>query len=114
MEKKKNKHAQPSVWGSHAWNLLHCIVMTYPKRPNPTRQKEMRDFIHSFGKVLPCRLCRKNFAKYIQEHPVQVGTRIQLRNWIIDLHNSVNKRLGKPILTLEEALESIQRVCKKQ
>lgn len=114
MNKKKNPHAQPKVWGSHAWSLLHCIVMTYPLRPTPQKQKEMKEFIYSFGKVLPCKLCRKNFHHYIQKNPVVVDTRAKLRDWVIDLHNSVNQRLGKPVLTHSQALKEIASVCKLQ
>lgn len=109
--KKKNKYAQPVVWGSHAWSFLHCVVMTYPVRPSATKQKEMTEFLMHFGKVLPCKLCRSNFVNYVARHPIRAATRIQLRNWIIDLHNAVNERLGKPVLSREEAIHEISRLC---
>lgn len=114
MKKKENQHAQPKVWGNHAWSLLHCIIMTYPIRPSPERQKEMETFLISFGKVLPCKLCRKNFENYLAKNPIRLGTRNQLRDWIIDLHNSVNQRLGKRVLSHQEALKAIASICKRQ
>lgn len=114
MKKKKNPHAQPNVWGTHAWSFLHCVVMTYPNRPSLEQQANMTVFLHSLGNVLPCKLCRKNFRKYISNHPIQVQSKTKLRDWVIDLHNAINQRLGKPILSHEEALHQIESVCKKQ
>ena len=114
MKKKRNPHAQPNVWGSHAWSLLHCVVMTYPVRPSVQKQQEMSEFIISFGNVLPCKLCRKNFKAYIVQTPIDVASRSRLRDWVIDLHNAINVRLGKPVLSHREALEQIESVCKKR
>jgi FAD-linked sulfhydryl oxidase len=90
---------------------LHCIVMTYPARPSAKKQQEMVDFLKSFGRVLPCKICRKNFDQYLQKNPIRAETRIKLRDWVIDLHNAINKRLGKRVLSHTEAVNEIKSMC---
>lgn len=71
----------------------------------------MHDFLQSLGRVLPCKKCRPNYEKYISDHPFDLRSRDHLVRWMIDLHNDVNKRLGKPILSYEEAHNHIYRYC---
>lgn len=48
-----------------------------------------------------CDHCRQHMVKYIQQHPINHEN---LFAWTVDFHNSVNKRLGKKLMTHEEAL----------
>ena len=109
--KKKNPFAQPSLWGASTWRMLHCVSMTYPKRPSQKTRDNMEVFLTSLGKILPCRLCACNYQKYVRHHPFNLSGRDGLMRWMIDLHNDVNMRLKKPILSYEEALDKIHQSC---
>ena len=105
--KKSNPFARPSVWGSSAWRFLHCTCMTYPEKPSPQQKQDMYNFLTSIGPILPCKLCRPKYAEYIASHPFRLSSRRALVNWMIDLHNHINERLHKTVLSREEAMEAI-------
>jgi hypothetical protein len=59
----------------------------------------------------PCGKCRKHMQNYIKENPFQLSMNITVGDkdiscfkWLSGLHNSVNIKLGKPIMSLETAL----------
>jgi hypothetical protein len=109
-KKKPNPFARPSVWGSSAWRFLHCISMTYPEKPSLQDKQDMAFFLYSIGPILPCKLCRPTYKDYVHTHPFQLSSRRALTRWMIDLHNHVNQRLHKPILTQKEAMDAIHSI----
>lgn len=61
--------------------------------------------------TLPCELCRSHMNTYLATHPFVPKNWIHLpvtvireniRRWISDFHNSVNQRLGKPVVPLAQ------------
>lgn len=112
MRRKKNAFAQPPVWGPSTWRMLHCVSMTYPSRPTRKHKHDMETFLNSLGNILPCRLCGSNYRAYLKDHPADLRSRDALVRWMIDLHNDVNHRLRKPILSVDEALEKIHSCCR--
>lgn len=50
---------------------------------------------------LPCGECKGHFLQLIQQNPPRFGE--AYFGYTVDLHNLVNKRLGKPTMTREEA-----------
>jgi hypothetical protein len=59
--------------------------------------------------VIPCELCRKHMSDYWIQHPLVVKnwsmltgeqTRKRIREAVSKFHNSVNGRLGKPVVEL--------------
>lgn len=99
-----------SVWGPCAWNTLHVIAHTYPERPTEDDKNNMFAFLKLFAKLLPCPTCSKHFCGMLDERFVSsschaLTSRANFVEFIHDLHNEVNKRLGKRIYTLEEDYE---------
>jgi hypothetical protein len=98
----------PALWGPDMWNTLHYITFSYPETPSKTEIENMRAFLTNIGKVLPCEKCRYHYASNLQKYPltdVVLGSRYKLISWLVDVHNDVNKRTGKPIVTLEETIQ---------
>jgi len=104
-------YADPFAWGSSAWMFLHCISMTYPKRPTASQKKQYETFFLSLKAVLPCKKCRLEYASWLKSHPVHhvLTSRNRLVQWVIDLHNCVNRRNGKPEYTKEQALSVLEK-----
>ena len=94
----------PDVWGPGLWTTLHSITLTYPAAPTHKDIQEHRNFLHSLGKVLPCPGCRQDFNKWIASNPPKLHTQEVFVEWMIDLHNSVNKRLDKKVRSKEYVL----------
>ena len=96
----------PNVWGPHLWLFLHVMSLTYAKnRLHPTKKEKahMFQFLYHLQFTLPCASCRTNYAKYFERHPPRLGTRRELFEWLVDLHNSVNRKNNKPLFTYKEA-----------
>jgi predicted RND superfamily exporter protein len=100
----------PSYWGPHAWVFLHCVTMNYPSYPTKNDKDNMKNFFYSLKNVLPCDKCKYNFGTHIKEIPLTdniLSSKKKLINWLIDIHNSVNKMNNKPTLTYDEVVEKM-------
>jgi Erv1 / Alr family len=65
-------------------------------------------FFIALPNVLPCKLCRENFAQHLQTLPPKAALlqgRKALFRWSVKLHNMTNMQHGSPMLTLEAARE---------
>ena len=100
--KKKDYHSKDGmltyVWGPSLWHSLHTISFNYPTNPNSKTKKQYKKFFLSLKNVLPCGACRKNFNKNLKKCPLthaDLKNRDTLSLWLYNLHNVVNKMLGK-------------------
>ena len=94
----------PRYWGSKFWFTMHTIAYFYPSEPTPEQMAHASNFYSSLASLLPCPGCAAHYARLLQQHPVDgaVTSRSNLIEWVNRIHNEVNRRLGKPIVTLEE------------
>ena len=93
----------PGSWGFHQWNMLHRMALTYPAESDKERQTQMTAYLEGMCANLPCPGCSFHCGKYLEEHKPAVATRQDLKKWVVDFHNAVNKRLGKREWSYEEA-----------
>ena len=87
-----------SIWGPAMWFSLHIISFNYPVNPTENDKEHYYDFIMNLKNILPCKMCRKNLSKNLKKHKhtKQVFTnRTTFSKWIYELHEVVNKMLGK-------------------
>ena len=91
-----------AIWGPPLWTYLHTISFYYPWEPSEKQKKDYYTQIKTLESTLPCSICRDNYKKNIQKKHTKL-TRAVFKNrytfskWVYDLHNEVNKHLGKPI-----------------
>lgn len=98
----------PQVWGKYQWTTIHFVALGYPKAPTESqKQYYFTYFSKILPEILPCLKCRKHLKQTLQtEHPMTPSALANpdtLFEWTVSLHNVVNRRLGKPTLSLEEA-----------
>ena len=92
----------PKVWGPTFWQTLHTCAATYPVNPSTIDKKQYFNYIVSFGNILPCSTCRDHFRKMLVD--MNFGMNV-LRSqesffrFMFDIHNAVNKRIGKRVIT---------------
>lgn len=55
--------------------------------------------------IIPCLSCRQHFEQVLVENPIPESD--DFFKWSVDVHNIVNKRLGKPEVSYEDALANI-------
>lgn len=90
----------PAVWGPHFWFVLHLVSFHYPDPPNTFDKESFKAFYHAIKEILPCAKCRKHYKTYLSQYPIEpnLDRRIDLIRWVIQIHNFVNVKLGKPVL----------------
>lgn len=88
----------PNIFGPALWTTLHTLALTYPTQPDQATQDSMRSFLTSLQTLLPCPECRKHYVAHMTANDVQgaLHNKDALHHWVVDLHNSVSRRLMKP------------------
>lgn len=98
LQQTKPSCITPSVWGPHAWKFLHAVAAGYPESPTIEEAQQYRQFVTSLIHVLPCYQCSDNLQKHLNEMPITneaLKNRKSFTKYMFDLHNLVNKELGK-------------------
>ena len=92
----------PNIWGPSGWFFLHAVTFYYPNKPTNIQKEDAIHFFESLRNLLPCEVCKNNYEKHLEEHPIRenVGNRNELIQWLVDVHNAVNIETGKPILDI--------------
>lgn len=96
----------PRYWGSQFWFVMHTTAYFYSDTPTPTEMAHAKDFYTSLKSLLPCPGCAHHYSQMLSEHPIEnaISSRMTLMQWVNMIHNEVNRRLGKPIVTFDEYL----------
>ena len=87
-----------SVWGPSLWHSLHTISFNYPVNPTIKQKREYLSFFKSLKNILPCKYCRINYVNNLKNVPLNMSTmknRETLSLWLYNLHEEINKMLGK-------------------
>jgi hypothetical protein len=97
-------YLDPNIWGPHYWFFLHTISMTYPNRPNTLTKKKYYEFIQNLPLFIPVEKISTEFSKLIDECPVTpyLDNRESFIRWTHFIHNKINEKLEKPLLTLND------------
>ena len=85
-------------WGQRLWAFLHACSFNYPdaKECSPQHKAAVTALLTSLKTLIPCDDCRSHYASYVAAHPPRVDGSGELSRWMVDFHNAVNRRLGKP------------------
>lgn len=88
-------HADKDVWGPVLWKELHDRADRYEMDV----EAELR-WIDIFTSWIPCGECKNHFVDILNAKQPDLSSKTAYKNWTIDVHNIVNKSLGKPEFTL--------------
>lgn len=98
-----------SVWGPPLWHVLHTISFNYPVKPTDEQKKYYYNFYSNLENILPCKFCRDNLKNNLKKTPLNIKvmqSRDTLSRWVYELHETINKMLGKKSnLTYEQVRE---------
>lgn len=85
-------------WGPHVWATMDFIAFNYPNEPTDEDKKNIKSFFSSITPLLPCASCRTDFSTLLQKFPIEkhLSSRETLTKWLVEAHNRVNEKLGKP------------------
>lgn len=100
----------PNVWGPYGWKFLHFITIGYPENPSNQDKLNYKNFFQSLGNVIPCPTCAQHYKQHLNMYPLTdniLSNKKNVINWLIDVHNEVNKTLNKRTYTYEEGIDLI-------
>lgn len=90
-----------SIWGPLGWMTLHSVASCYPNTPLPSEKTLMQTWLDMFQSTITCPSCREHFGtalgSYRRIYPQMLSSREEFLLATFRLHNSVNRRLNKPI-----------------
>lgn len=86
--------------GPKLWKSLHVFALYWSGR-----KKSLTKFLARFSGKIPCGTCRKKWLAIISDNLPDFKNRDELFRWSVRVHNLVNRELGKPEMTEEEARE---------
>lgn len=91
-----------------SWWFLHHLAAAFPLKPTPERRKSFVLFMENFAINYSCGVCGSHLANHLKTQPIYPATesRETLERYFYDLHESVNKRKGKPQM---HTFEEVQR-----
>jgi len=101
-----------SIWGPMGWMTLHSISLLYPENPTADDRQILRTFLNDFAESITCPHCEQHFKvmfdNYKRTHRDWADSRFNLFLFIARCHNTVNRRLEKPLKnSVQECLDSI-------
>jgi hypothetical protein len=96
-------------WGPRLWRVFHLLAEISDRRD---MYMLWTNLLRVTGPVVPCDTCRNHIGSYIRSHAFMRAVRPHLitgeavrqiaRQNLLDFHNNVNERLGKPVVPREQ------------
>ena len=95
------------------WMTLHSVSHTYPESPSPAEQQLVGQWLELFRDTITCAHCRTHFAEMLQQYkaiyPSYLASRRDFLVFVFRAHNTVNRRLDKPVYLTSDECEDIYR-----
>ena len=102
---------QNHIWGPALWKILHFSAERFgTKSLHRLPHEEQRiwsNLVSNLRFSLPCPQCKRHYQHYYSSNPISSFTKDELRVWLYHLHQSVNKKNGKPDSITFEEIEAI-------
>lgn len=103
-----------SVWGPCIWYLFHTLAYKAVPEDFPNIKTDLINYIQRICANLPCPECTQHATGFMKQNAQRIASitiKEQLQHFLIDFHNAVNARKGKPKFTYEQA-ENQYRLAK--
>lgn len=104
----------PECWGPYMWGAIHLISLGAPEQIDSATKNAYSLFFQQLPFILPCASCARHLQENLANSPVEghLQGRESLFAWSVQLHNTVNRQLGKPEMPLAQARAHWDNVCK--
>jgi hypothetical protein len=101
------------LWGPLGWMTLHSISALYPDEPTADDKAMLKEFMDIFAMTIVCPHCNEHFREmfsiYTKKYSDWADSKLNLFVFICRAHNTVNRRLDKPIIkTLQDCIETLR------
>jgi hypothetical protein len=91
VERYTNYSISTDTWGPTMWTLLHRLAEYSDSVGDAYTVPAV---LVALTVLLPCPVCRDHLAEMLQQQP---APQHNMAKYVSDLHNIVNRRLGKPV-----------------
>jgi hypothetical protein len=108
MNFRRNKIKQHVVYWNTYWLFLHTMAYNYPSNPTKENKDDIMKLVVKMMKGgLACRICTSHFIVYSNDNPIKnhYNNKEDLFRYFFDLHNDVNERNKKTILSYDDVKE---------
>ena len=95
---KAGRDINPVLWGSALWNSYHTIQFAYPEVATQQDKEKYKQYLKAFENFIPCKSCASSYADIVRSNPPTdevLSSRKNLTTWGWNIHNIINKKLGK-------------------
>lgn len=112
-EHNVNAPNHPDVWGEAFWLILHLGSLKAPKQIGVADAQYYWGFIEGLPLMIPCEKCSWHARAFVAAHEGQkdqiCASRAGLVEFFVAFHNAVNRRKGKPELTVKQVCKMFSR-----
>lgn len=94
------------LWARYTWALFHTIIEKLKDEDVNSEIINIQDMIYTIVGILPCPDCRQHGILYLQTSKKKgrygaIKNKQELKEFIFEFHNVVNRRIKKPIKNIE-------------
>lgn len=116
-ESSKLKNVKsPEVWGESFWFVVHLGSISAPEFIPVDKRYKYWGFIDGIPEMLACGKCSKHAREWVEQHRQYqdqiCSSRDNLVKFYVDMHNNVNIRNGKPVITVDEVYRKFSGMVK--
>lgn len=92
-------------WGPYLWGFIHNVsIIDGGNIVDQTRH--IISILTALKNVIPCPICVSKYESHLKKlQYVDLREPMVLFYWSVDLHNEVNTKLGKGLLSYSKALQ---------
>tara|TARA_X000000950_G_C13746486_1_gene590781 strand:+ start:210 stop:1004 length:795 start_codon:yes stop_codon:yes gene_type:complete len=102
---KSNRYRSSIKFWHLFWNCLHYLSYNYPENPTSEDKEQIINLINKMKKDgISCSYCRAHFKNWCSKNDILnfIDSKNDLINFFINLHNDINNRNDKIILSKNE------------
>ncbi len=106
------QNVSPNIFGRGIWNIMTYAAFNYPENPTNVDKAMYIKWLNSIPEILPCITCREH-SMLLFEHtlsPDKLSSRSNFKRYVYDLHDAVNRRVGKSSISYEEYLQTVPKL----
>jgi len=89
---------------------MHIVTIGYSPFPTEEEKKGVINFFESLQYMIPCPICKEHYKENFKNSPLTdeiVEDKQKLIRWLFNMHNLINKQLGKSEISWREFVYSI-------
>lgn len=99
--------SSPEIFGPPTWAYLHISTANLPENLSPSSIAHVRNTIFAVPTMVPCEKCTVHMGNYLESRRSEIEKMTkggQFFNLTVDMHNFVNSRIGKQLVSYNAAM----------